>query len=333
MRSRPIESWDVFTRTKKTDFFGGIMKVEFTFMSKDGRTPVHAVRWIPENGNCRAVLQIIHGMTEFIERYEPFAEYLAANGILVVGHDHLGHGRSILSRKDWGYFAPGNPAKILVQDVHQLRRLIRKDYKDVPYFMLGHSMGSFLLRRYLSSRGKGLKGAIVMGTGFTDPRMSQAGIRLANLLAGIYGWHHRSGLLTKIALGSNKRFDMTGEHPENSWLTKDVNIAEWYYKQPACTYIFTLNGYMALFDMVKYCCLQENADRIRKKLPILLVSGADDGIGDYGKGVSKVRDMYQKAGIEDLQMVLYENDRHEILNELDRGKVYADLLAWMEARM
>lgn len=333
MRSRPIESWDVFTRTKKTDFFGGIMKVEFTFMSKDGRTPVHAVRWIPENGNCRAVLQIIHGMNEFIERYEPFAEYLAANGILVVGHDHLGHGRSILSRKDWGYFAPGNPAKILVQDVHQLRRLIRKDYKDVPYFMLGHSMGSFLLRRYLSSRGKGLKGAIVMGTGFTDPRMSQAGIRLANLLAGIYGWHHRSGLLTKIALGSNKRFDMTGEHPENSWLTKDVNIAEWYYKQPACTYIFTLNGYMALFDMVKYCCLQENADRIRKKLPILLVSGADDGIGDYGKGVSKVRDMYQKAGIEDLQMVLYENDRHEILNELDRGKVYADLLAWMEARM
>jgi alpha-beta hydrolase superfamily lysophospholipase len=309
------------------------MKVEFTFMSKDGRTPVHAVRWIPENGNCRAVLQIIHGMTEFIERYEPFAEYLAANGILVVGHDHLGHGRSILSRKDWGYFAPGNPAKVLVQDVHQLRRLIRKDYKDVPYFMLGHSMGSFLLRRYLSSRGKGLKGAIVMGTGFTDPRMSQAGIRLANLLAGIYGWHHRSGLLTKIALGSNKRFDMTGEHPENSWLTKDVNIAEWYYKQPACTYIFTLNGYMALFDMVKYCCLQENADRIRKKLPILLVSGADDGIGDYGKGVSKVRDMYQKAGIEDLQMVLYENDRHEILNELDRGKVYADLLAWMEARM
>ena len=99
------------------------MKVDFTFMSKDGRTPVHAVRWIPESGKCRAVLQIIHGMTEFIERYEPFAEYLAANGILVVGHDHIGHGQSVLSHRDWGYFAPGNPAGILLQDIHHLRRI------------------------------------------------------------------------------------------------------------------------------------------------------------------------------------------------------------------
>lgn len=302
-------------------------------MSKDGRTPIHAVRWIPETGKCRAILQIIHGMTEFIERYEPFAQYLAANDILVVGYDLLGHGRSILSREGWGYFAPGNPAKILVQDMHQLRLLIQKDYSDVPYFMLGHSMGSFLLRRYISSRGKGLNGAIVMGTGYTDPRMSQTGITLANLLAKVFGWHHRSGLLTGIAFSANRRFDMTGKFPEKSWLTRDEKIAEWYYRQPACTYIFTLNGYLALFDMVKYCCLQENADRIRKKLPILLVSGADDGVGDYGRGVRKVREIYQRAGIEDLQMVLYENDRHEILNELDREKVYEDLLDWMQARI
>lgn len=309
------------------------MKVEFTFMSKDGRTPVHAVRWVPESGNCRAILQIIHGMTEFIERYEPFARYLAEHDVLVVGHDHIGHGQSVLTKKDWGFFAPNNPAAILLQDMHKLRMIIQKDYKGLPYFMLGHSMGSFLLRSYLSSRGKGLSGAIVMGTGFTDPRMSQTGIALAILLSKKYGWHHRSGLLTKIALGSSKRFDMTGEHPENSWLTKDVKIAAWYYKQPACTYVFTLNGYLALFETVKHCCLQANADRIWKKLPILLVSGADDVVGDYGKGVIKVREMYRKAGIEDLKMVLYKNDRHEILNELDRGKVFADLLGWMEARM
>ncbi len=309
------------------------MKVEFTFMSKDGHTPIHAVRWVPDTGNCRAILQITHGMTEFIERYEPFAEYLAAHDILVVGHDHIGHGRSVRTKKDWGFFAHGNPAKILVQDMHQLRRIVQKEHKDVPYFMLGHSMGSFLLRRYLSSRGKGLNGAIIMGTGYTDPRMSETGMRLANLLSKFYGWRHRSTLLTKIAFGTNKRFDMTGEDPENSWLTKDAEIAEWYYKQPACTYTFTLNGYHALFDTVKHSCLQENADRIWKKLPMLLVSGADDGVGDYGEGVRKVRDLYQKAGIEDLKMVLYENDRHEILNEVDRDKVYKDLLDWMEARM
>lgn len=309
------------------------MKVEFTFLSRDGRTPVHAVRWVPESGKCRAILQITHGMTEFIERYEPFAQFLAEHDILVVGHDHIGHGQSVGSREDWGYFAKDKPAKILVQDMHRLRLIVQKQYPGLPYFMLGHSMGSFLLRRYLSSRGKGLSGAIIMGTGYTDPLMSQTGITLANLLAKAYGWHHRSNLLTRMALGSNKRFDMTGEHPENSWLTKDAEIVRWYYKQPACTFTFTLNGYLGLFDTVRYCCLQENADRIPKNLPMLLVSGADDGVGGYGKGVRKVMEMYQKAGIRDLKMVLYENDRHEILNELDRGRVYADLLDWMETRM
>ena len=309
------------------------MKVEFTFMSKDGRTPVHAVRWVPASGNCRAVLQIIHGMTEFIERYEPFARYLAEHDILVVGHDHIGHGQSVLTKKDWGFFAHGNPAAILLQDMHKLRMIIQKEYRGVPYFMLGHSMGSFLLRSYLSSCGKGLSGAIVMGTGFTDPRMSQTGIALTNLLSKVYGWRHRSGLLTRIALGSNKRFDMTGEHPENSWLTRDEKIARWYYQHPACTYVFTLNGYRALFETVKHSCRQENADKIRKKLPLLLVSGADDAVGDYGKGVERVREMYRKAGIEDLKMVLYKKNRHEILNDLDRDQVFADILGWMEARM
>ena len=133
------------------------MKVEFTYMSKDGRTPIHAVRWIPESGRCRAILQIVHGMTEFIERYAPFAEYLAAHDFLVVGHDLIGHGQSVLTREDWGYIAPGNGAKILIQDIHQLRLNIQRANKGVPYFMLGHSMGSFLVRRYISSRAKGLR--------------------------------------------------------------------------------------------------------------------------------------------------------------------------------
>ena len=309
------------------------MKVEFKFMSRDGHTPIHAVRYIPDSGKVRAVLQITHGKTEYIERYGTFARYLNEHDILVVGHDHIGHGQSVLTKEDWGFFAYGRPAKILVQDMHQLRLKTQKIYGDVPYFMLGHSMGSFLLRRYLSSRGKGLSGAIIMGTGFTPPRMSAFGIGLTRLLSKTYGWYHRSTLLTKIALGSNKRFDMTGQHPENSWLTKDAEIAAWYYQQPACTFTFTLNGYLALFDTVEYCCLQENADRIPKDLPILLVSGADDGVGNYGKGVRKVRKMLEKAGIRDLKMVLYENDRHEILNETDRYKIFADLLEWMEARM
>jgi alpha-beta hydrolase superfamily lysophospholipase len=194
-------------------------------------------------------------------------------------------------------------------------------------------MGSFLLRRYLSSRGKGLSGAIIMGTGFTPPRMSAFGIGLTRLLSKTYGWYHRSTLLTKIALGSNKRFDMTGQHPENSWLTKDAEIAAWYYQQPACTFTFTLNGYLALFDTVEYCCLQENADRIPKDLPILLVSGADDGVGNYGKGVEEVYTSLIAEGVTDVTRKIYPAMRHEILNESDRKIVYEDILSFISSQI
>lgn len=294
---------------------------------------MHAVRWSPDEGAPRAVLQITHGMQEFIDRYAPFAEYLAARGVVVVGHDHIGHGQSVLSEKDWGYFAPGNGGKILVQDIHQLRLLTQKKYRGLPYFMLGHSMGSFLLRRYIVSRGQGLSGAIIMGTGFTEPRSSQLGILLASSLAKVFGWRHRSTFLTNLAFRKNHRFDMTGKDLENNWLTKDPEIVKWYYSQPGCTYTFTLNGYKNLFETVLFSCRQENVDRVPKDLPVLVVSGAEDSVGGYGEGVKKVTDMFRAAGVRDVEMVLYEGDRHEILNELDRDRVFADLLAWMEARM
>ena len=308
------------------------MKVDFTFISKDGHTPVHAVRWIPDHGRCRGVLQITHGMQEFIERYAPFAEYLTGQGYVVAGHDHIGHGQSVLSREDWGYFAPGRAGRILVQDMDQLRRITQKQYPGVPYFMLGHSMGSFLLRRYIASRGKGLAGAIIMGTGFTDPRIAKGGVSLTNLMASLLGWRHRSTFLTKMAISGSGRFDMTGKDPSNSWLTKDAGIAKWYYSQPACTFTFTLNGYRHLFDTVRMVCQQEFADRTPVNLPVLLVSGEDDPVGGYGKGVRRVFDLYKKAGIKDLNIKLYENDRHEILNETDRQNIYRDILDWMDHR-
>lgn len=309
------------------------MRTDFTFMSKDGRTPVHAVKWTPGSGNIRAILQMSHGMQEFIDRYAPFAEYQAENGFLVVGHDHIGHGKSIVTEKDWGYFAPGNAGKILVQDMHQLRVLTQKEYPGVPYFMLGHSMGSFLLRRYIISKGKGLSGAIIMGSGYTEPHSSEMGILLASMLAKVFGWRHRSVLLTQLAFRKNHRFDMTGKDLENNWLTKDPEIVKWYYSQPGCTYTFTLNGYRNLFETVRFSCLQENVDRVWKKLPILLVSGAEDSVGGYGEGVRKILDQYRHAGVRDLKMVLYEGDRHEILNETDREKVFADLRDWMLKRI
>ena len=142
------------------------MRVEnFTFLSSDGETNIHAVRWIPDDGQYKAILQITHGMVEYKERYEPFAEFLTQNGFMVVAHDHLGHGESVISKDDWGYMADENPSDTLVEDMHTLRRMVQSDNPDKDYFMLGHSMGSFLIRQYIELHGKGLSGVIIMGTG------------------------------------------------------------------------------------------------------------------------------------------------------------------------
>ena len=311
-----------------------MLTTNFTFLSNDGKTAVHAVKWTPDSGEVKAILQITHGMVEFIERYEKFAEFLTKHGYMVVGHDHIGHGQSVASQEDWGYFCEGNPSDILVEDIHKLRKLIQEDMKGIPYFMMGHSMGSFILRKYLAIYNQNLRGAIIMGTGFIPGGMSALALKLTGLVGKIRGSRHRSKLIQSLAFGADyKNFDMTGEKPENSWLTKDVEIVNWYYNEPRCTYMFTVNGYKGLFEAVNFSCNPENANKLSKKLPLFIVSGAQDPVGGLGKGVVDVYEMYKSAGVMDLTYKLYENDRHEILNETDRELVYSDLLAWMNVRI
>lgn len=139
-----------------------MVTTNFTFLSNDGKTPVHAVKWTPESEKYKAILQITHGMLEFIERYASFAEFLTANGYMVVGHDHIGHGQSVVSSEDWGFFCEEAPSDVVVADMHKLRTLIQEENPDVPYFMLGHSMGSFMLRKYLAFHNDKLRGVIIM---------------------------------------------------------------------------------------------------------------------------------------------------------------------------
>ena len=306
----------------------------FTFLSNDGKTMVHAVRWTPDNGEIKAILQITHGMVEFIERYEPFAEFLTEHGYMVVGHDHIGHGQSVVSQEDWGYFYEENPSDILVADMHELRTLIQKEYVEKPYFMLAHSMGSFMLRKYLAFHNENLRGAIIMGTGFIPDNMTRLAMKITAFVTRMKGSHHRSKLIQSLAFGADyKGFDMTGEKPEDSWLTKDVEIVKAYYKEPRCSFMFTVNGYKGLFEAVNFSCNPENAAKLPKKLPLFIVSGDQDPVGGLGKGVMIVYEMYKDAGIQDLTYKLYENDRHEILNETDKQVVFEDILAWMNVRI
>ena len=305
----------------------------FSFLSHDRKTRIHAVRWLPNNRRVTGVLQIIHGMCEYMERYQSFAEYLTGKGYLVVGMDLVGHGQSVSFKGDWGFFREKDPSGLLIEDIHTLEQMTREENPDIPYFIFGHSMGSYILRKYLTIYPEGLSGAIICGTGYMQPAVTAGGLALIALLRRIRGWKYRSPMLEQLAFGkSYASFDMTGTEPANSWLTKDQEIVRKYYRTPECTFHFTLNGYQGLLECVFFDCRQKNADRIPADLPLYLVSGAEDPVGDAGVGVMKVYDMLEKADRKDLMVHLFEGDRHEILNELDRDMVYQDLADWMDRR-
>ena len=307
------------------------MKQEFYYPSKDGLTQIHAIEWIPKD-EVRGVLQIAHGMVEFIDRYDRFATYMASKGFYVVGNDHLGHGKSVTDESQLGYFAEHNGIFCVVDDMEQLRRDTAQKYPDVPYFILGHSMGSFLVRMFIEKYGEGLSGAIVMGTGYQQTATLNMAIGLTSVFQRSRGGHYRSTTINNMALGSyNASFEPA--RTKNDWLTKDEAIVDAYNANPLNSFIFTINGYYNLFRCMRYIQRQQNVNRIPKNLPILVVSGAQDPVGEFGKGPRLVAESFLKAGIHDVTLKLYPGDRHEILNELDKKKVDRDLLKWIDARI
>ena len=306
------------------------MKEDLYFDSVDGEHKIHAIEWDPE-GEPKAILQLIHGMTEYIGRYDEFASYMADHGFCVVGNDHLGHGDSVNSPEDYGFFREKNGNRCLLEDIRTLRDMTRAKYPDVPYFILGHSMGSFLARQFMARYGDGLSGAIIMGTGSQPAAMLNFGMALCKMIALARGWHYRSRMIRSIASGNyNKK---CGNSTPAEWLSKNDENKAKYIKDPKCTFIFTVNGYYNLFYSFKDCQDRKTVDMIRKDLPVLLTSGTEDPVGDYGKGVQQAYKLYQDAGLQDVQMKLYEGDRHEILNELDRSQVFQDLREWLESKI
>ena len=307
------------------------MKQEFFYPSKDGLTQIHTIEWIPE-GDVRGILQIAHGMVEFIDRYDRFASFMASQGFYVVGNDHLGHGQSVTDQSQLGYFAKHDGNFCVLGDMQQLREDTMKKYPGKPYFILGHSMGSFYARQFIEKFGEGLNGAIIMGTGYQPNSTLDLAIGLTAVFQQARGGHYRSDTINNMALGSyNKSFEPA--RTKNDWLTKDEAIVDAYEANPLNQFKFTVNGYYNMFRGMRYCQRQENLDKIPKDLPVLVVSGANDPVGEFGKGPRMVAEAYRKTGLQDVTLKLYPDDRHEILNELDKETVDHDLLAWIEERM
>ena len=306
------------------------MKQEFYYPSKDGRTKIHAIEWISE-GEVSAVLQICHGMVEYIDRYDEFARFLNENGYYVVGHDHLGHGQSVVSEDKLGFFHESKGNACVIEDIHYLRKFTQKKYPDVPYFMLGHSMGSFLLRQYIGLYGNGLAGAIVMGTGSKSDFILAVGKLVCRISAFVKGWEYRSNLVNSMAFGGfNKKF--AHETTGSNWLSRNPVNAQNYAKDPLCNFVFTVNAYYQMFCGIQAVNRQERNEKVPKTLPIFFVAGKEDPVGNFGKSVENIYKNYKSCGIQDVSIKLYEKDRHEILNEVDRRIVFEDLLRWMEKR-
>ncbi len=305
-------------------------KEDFYFDSRDGISRIHAVRYLPEQGEVTCVMQIVHGMAEYIERYEEFASFLTDRGIVVTGEDHLGHGKSVDADGTYGYFCSQDAATVLVRDVHRLKKLTQEIYPSVPYVILGHSMGSFILRNYMCRYGSGISGAIIAGTG-----MQRVGlIRLGKLVAGIQrlfcGDHHVSRLIDRLVFSSyNNRI----EKPCNdfAWLSRNAENVEKYKEDSLCGFTFTVNGFRTSFELISRIQKRENLERIPKNLPVLMVSGTEDPVGEYGAGVYRACESMKAVGINDITLKLYDRDRHELLNETDRAAVMQDIYDWLKS--
>ena len=297
----------------------------FKLPSTRGDTELNCYRWIPEGG-VRATVQLSHGMIEHILRYSDFAEFLNSNGIAVYGHDHLGHGNT--TPDDLGFIAETDGDVAIVDDLFEVTKVVESEHPDIPHILLGHSMGSFVARRYITKYGDHLDGAIIVGTGNQSPMSVRFGLFIANYLCKHKGTHYVSPFLNKVILESNdKRFD----EPEmkNRWISRDPESVRRYNEDPFCTFRFTSAGFRDLLTMIRRIESGEDFDRIPKGLPIILLSGSDDPIGDFGKGVEKARKALEDAGLRP-EMKLYPGARHEILNETNRQEVYSDILAWIE---
>lgn len=291
--------------------------------------PIHAVFLEPE-GEPRAVLQITHGMAEYIGRYADFAAYLTERGFAVAGHDHPGHGESVKTHDDLGFFGPGDNADALILDMKAVTLEAKRRNPGLPVFLLGHSMGSFFVRRYLPLFGGELAGAVVMGTGWIPAFLSKTGLSLSRLICRTKGERTVSPLLESLVLGGNaKAFPGEGRL---AWLSVNTANVAAYEADPLCGFPFTAGAYRDFFSIMLSVAKEEGFDNIRRSLPLLLISGEVDPVGGK-RAVEKLAARYRELDFADVTEKIFPGDRHEILNEVDRADVYAYIAGWMEKRI
>lgn len=304
------------------------------YPSASGKCDIHAVIWYPDAEKFpqpKAVLQIAHGMIDYILRFDALARYMADRGFLVVGNDHLGHGDSVADEADWGYFTEAkkgkDPGSFVVEDMYRLTRIMKTKYPLLPYILLGHSMGSFMTRRYLMKYGDKLDGVVILGTGNQSKLRVFSGMTAAKLVGKLKGTHYKSTLLDRLMFGGyNKK--ISKPRTKSDWLTRDAAIVDAYLADRKCGYVFSVNGYLGLFETIRYVSRIKNIKKIPADLPMFIASGTADPVGGYGKDVKRLYHLYQKY-LNDVELRLYVDCRHELHSETNREEIFEDIYQWM----
>lgn len=298
--------------------------------STDSKNNLNVIIWETEKEPI-GVLQIVHGMAEYIDRYDNFAKYMTEHGFNVIGHDHLGHGHSVSDEHDYGFFAEENGDKIIIEDMHSVTQYAREKWEELPNFILGHSMGSFCLRQYLTKYSNDVFGAIIMGTGWIPSAAALLGKTIATNTCKSKGSHTVNPLLIKLTLEPyNKPFAPARTNCD--WLSRDEKQVDLYVNDKLCGFDFTAGAYKDFFTILEKIAKNRQLIGMRKSLPILITSGSVDPVGGK-KACEKLNAQYKRCGIDDVTLKLWDNDRHEILNELDKSDVYRYIYNWLKSKI
>lgn len=312
-----------------------------TYPSRDGQSTVHALLWEPAavaaGGEApRGLIQLVHGMSEHVERYEGFAAYLCEQGFAVCASDHVGHGKTASTAGDLGHMPLETGEDVLVADVHKLRQVAlgvlskQADMRpnNIPYVIFGHSMGSFVVRVYITRHALGVRAAVLCGTGHQPRALTQAGKALTRTLARTRGERHVSALVDGLGAGAYGK-QIENAQTDLDWLATDPEVVAEYQRDPFCGQPFTVGAYHTLLSLVADATDARLARGIPHGLPLLFIAGSDDPVGECGAGVHRAVEMYRKAGSERVDEKIYVGARHEILNEPIKDEVHRDVCTWL----
>ena len=304
--------------------------LESTFLSSDGHTQLYCKEYLPDR-EATGIVQIVHGLGEHVGRYDAFASFLADNGYIVAAHDQLGHGRSAADSNSFGCLSDKDGWDKATKDIRSFHDMISSKYPGKPYFILGHSMGSFLVRTYMIRFRDGLDGVVLSGTGQQKQLLISGEKLLTSLEARRRGARYKSVKMNKLAFGSyNDKFD--GVRTSFDWISRDESVVDSFVADPLCSFVPSAGLMRDMMAGIDFISRPKNVSRMKKALPVLFVSGDCDPVGENGRGVIRAYKSFLKAGMTDVTMKLYHGARHEVLNEINKAEVYQDILTWLNGK-